>query len=45
MSERIRLLGGTFAIQSEAGRGTSVTLTLPRWKPMLGSRREGSSTA
>ena len=43
MSERIRLLGGTFAIQSELGRGTSITLTLPRWKPLLGSHLEGPS--
>ena len=44
MSERIRLLGGTFAIQSESGRGTSITLTLPRWKPLLGSHLEAPLT-
>lgn len=35
MSERIRLLGGTFSIQSQIGRGTSIALTVPRWKPVL----------
>lgn len=29
MQERARLLGGTFAIQSELGRGTTVTVELP----------------
>ncbi len=33
IGERIRLLGGTFDIQSRPGGPTTLTLKLPRWKP------------
>ena len=33
MNERVRLLGGTFALVSEPGVGTEVTVTLPHWQP------------
>jgi signal transduction histidine kinase len=33
-SERIRLLGGRFDVRSEPGGPTTVSLSLPRWRPM-----------
>ena len=33
-SERVRLLGGSFDINSRPGGPTSVMLTLPRWQPL-----------
>jgi signal transduction histidine kinase len=33
-SERIRLLGGRFDIRSRPGGPTTVSLSLPRWRPM-----------
>lgn len=30
MSERVRMLGGTHSIESEVGKGTTVTITIPR---------------
>jgi signal transduction histidine kinase len=34
MSERVRLLGGTFSLTSTPGDGTQVCVTLPSWKPI-----------
>ena len=33
-SERIRLLGGRFDVRSQPGGPTTVSLSLPRWRPM-----------
>jgi signal transduction histidine kinase len=33
-SERLRLLGGTFDVQSKPGGPTTVSLSLPRWQPL-----------
>jgi signal transduction histidine kinase len=33
-SERIRLLGGKFDVRSKPGAGTTVSITLPRWRPL-----------
>ena len=32
MNERVRLLGGTFSLQSEPGTGTELTVVLPEWR-------------
>ena len=37
-SERVRLLGGTFDISSRPGGPTRVSLTLPRWQPLVGEQ-------
>jgi signal transduction histidine kinase len=42
MSERIRLLGGSFDLRSRRGGPTSVTMVLPRWR---GGGQAGSSSA
>ena len=34
MSERIRLLGGTFDLQSRIGGPTTISATLPEWRPL-----------
>jgi signal transduction histidine kinase len=34
MSERVRLLGGRFELQSEPGGPTRVRATIPRWQPL-----------
>ena len=34
MAERVRLLGGTFDLESSPGAGTTIAVTLPRWKPL-----------
>jgi signal transduction histidine kinase len=36
MNERIRLLGGVFAIESVPGSGTTVTAAIPAWRPLAG---------
>jgi signal transduction histidine kinase len=33
MGERVRLLGGTFTIESAPGGPTNVTALVPRWRP------------
>lgn len=33
MEERVRLLGGTLAVDSRPGKGTRVEATIPRWRP------------
>src|SRR5439155_8659217 len=34
MSERVRLLGGSFSLTSSLGTGTQIVATLPSWTPM-----------
>jgi signal transduction histidine kinase len=34
-SERVRLLGGTFDIRSRPGGPTTLSVTLPRWQPLV----------
>jgi len=34
MSERVRLLGGSFSLSSSPGTGTEVCVTLPSWDPI-----------
>jgi signal transduction histidine kinase len=34
MGERVRLLGGSFDVQSSPGGPTSISLMLPRWQPI-----------
>jgi len=43
-SERIRLLGGRFDIRSRPGGPTTVSLSLPRWRPM-GVEQAGDAAA
>jgi signal transduction histidine kinase len=43
-SERIRLLGGRFDIRSRPGGPTTVSLSLPRWRPM-GVEQAGDNAA
>ena len=44
MSERVRLLGGVFDLQSRPGGPTTISLTLPEWRPLaaeeLGERAD-----
>ena len=42
-SERIRLLGGKFDVRSKPGGPTTVSLSLPRWRP-LGVEQSGDAT-
>jgi signal transduction histidine kinase len=43
MSERVRLLGGRFDVQSRRGQSTVVTATLPRWRPLISVRTAGDA--
>ena len=42
MGERVRLLGGTFDVDSRPGGPTTLRLVLPHWQPVAQSRAEGS---
>jgi signal transduction histidine kinase len=44
MSERVRLLGGTFSLTSAPGAGTQVCVTLPSWEPIGGVRSDSASS-
>jgi signal transduction histidine kinase len=35
MSERVRMLGGTFDVESRPGGPTTLKFTLPRWEPLV----------
>lgn len=37
MSERVRLLGGTFDVESSPGGPTTISVTLPEWRPVTGA--------
>ena len=41
MSERVRLLGGTFDIDSSLGGPTKISLALPEWRPLSAERVSG----
>src|SRR5581483_12081923 len=44
MSERVRLLGGVFEIDSTPGKGTTITVALPAWQPAAaGGEAAGSA--
>ena len=34
IAERVRMVGGTFELESAPGGPTTLKLTLPRWEPM-----------
>ena len=34
IAERVRMVGGTFEVESAPGRSTTLKLTLPRWEPL-----------
>ena len=34
IGERVRMLGGTFELESTPGGPTTLKLTLPRWEPL-----------
>jgi signal transduction histidine kinase len=34
IAERVRMLGGTFQVDSAPGGPTSLKFTLPRWEPL-----------
>jgi signal transduction histidine kinase len=40
MAERVRLLGGSFDVQSRPGGPTTVSLLLPHWQPVAPERAE-----
>lgn len=37
IGERVRMVGGTFELESQPGGPTSLKLTLPRWEPLIPS--------
>lgn len=41
MNERVRLLGGSFDVQSRPGGPTTISLALPEWRPFSDSQIEG----
>jgi signal transduction histidine kinase len=44
-SERVRLLGGSFDIRSRPGGPTTVSVTLPRWQPLVAEQDVGLQLA
>jgi signal transduction histidine kinase len=44
-SERIRLLGGTFDVESRPGGPTTVSFRLPRWRPLATEQAPGEQVA
>jgi signal transduction histidine kinase len=44
-SERVRLLGGTFDIRSRPGGPTTLSVTLPRWQPLVAEQDAGLQLA
>lgn len=45
MSERVRLLGGRFDLQSSPGGPTTITALIPRWRPQEVETEDGPSAA
>jgi len=45
MSERVRLLGGRFDLQSSPGGPTTITALIPRWRPLEAETEDGPSAA
>ncbi len=45
INERVRMLGGTFHIDSAEGGPTRLTVTLPRWEPLDPSADPGSASS
>ena len=45
MSERVRLLGGRFDLQSRRGGPTTVSALIPRWRPLEAGADEGRGAA
>lgn len=45
MSERVRLLGGMFGIESRPGGPTTVRVTLPEWRPLASEALESELEA
>jgi signal transduction histidine kinase len=43
MSERVRLLGGRFDLQSNPGGPTTITALIPRWRPLEAETEDGPS--
>jgi signal transduction histidine kinase len=42
IGERVRLLGGSLDVQSRPGGPTTVSLVLPRWRPVAADAEQGS---
>jgi signal transduction histidine kinase len=45
MSERVRLLGGRFDLQSRSGGPTTISAMIPRWRPLEAETEAGNSDA
>jgi signal transduction histidine kinase len=45
MSERVRLLGGSFSLTSSFGSGTQIIATLPSWDPVNAVREPAAHVA
>ena len=45
MSERVRLLGGSFSLTSSFGTGTQIVVTLPSWDPVSSAREPAGRVA
>ena len=44
IGERVRMVGGTFELQSQPGGPTTLKLTLPRWEPLTHSSQQRESS-